>query len=652
MKKIFAILSIAAALALSACNPEEQYASGTTGIEFLFDEIDVDLNISDNPYITCVINSTAGLKKVQMFLNYEDGSSVQYKDDITGFFNPEIVSLYERPVYSGDMTGLTVKATDLGGKVVEKTVTFNVKPVVLAPEVKFSSESISFSEGDPISEFGFTVASMAPLSKVCVELIAGGEVSPLLEDITDFSDPLYLEFSSMNYPVGDYDLGKIPGSIRVTAVDTYGKVSMSALPINYHSLPYPEVSVDALPTTEEFSPLTVSGSASSESRIVEVRCYAVGDKYEHLAAAQAVAEKESTDFSLSVPAEEIQEYVTGIKVVAKDYRGKETSKTVNLTVLPGFWQLKSSDNLLGFLAEKAEDPRFRSLKIALPAGATFDLGTSSVTLKKGLHLKGPDSGELPTVTTTAAEPIKTDVLTADYVRFENIHFKSIKSSNAGLVNNAGGCSIGEVSFKGCLFDGTYGNYLIRAGGNCKVGELKVDDCVFRWNNSNSSYSLLHITNNSDRVAAITLRNSTVEGVFYLIYNNQSNTECAVSIESCTFVNSKASSNSYLISIGQSSQKGSFSMKKCLFGGTCNLTGTSRCIVTKSLVSETSDNFCTKTWMSFRLDSGTANAYMPATVLPDSEDNAQIFTDLGNFDLTLRKGTSVYNAGIGDPRWIK
>lgn len=653
MKKILAQLAFAAVLLLTACNPEGKHSPGKIDIDFLFDEIEVDLNIADNPYITCVINSTAGLKSVQLFINWEDGSRTQYKEDIVTFFNPCLVSIYERPVYSETMTGMTVRATDLGGKTEEKTVSFEVHPTVFAPRVKFTSESITFEEGDPVAPFGFSVAAMAPLSKVSVELIAGGEVFQLVEDITSFADPMYFDFKSSDYPVAEYDPNKIPASIRVTATDTYGKVSMVLLPINFKSLPFPELSVDK-PTTavDEFTPLTISGNASSESLIVEVSCYAVAEKYEHLAATLAIDEKASTEFSLTLPGEEIQDFVTGIKVSAKDFKGKVTSKTVPVSIVPGFYSVAADADLDALLGTLSTDNRFRSIKLALPAGAEYSLGASAITLTKSLHIKGTGAGVQPVVATTAGEPIHTDGLNADYVKFENIHFRSDKSSNASFINNAGGCSIGTISVKGCLFDGTYGNYLLRCGGNCKIGSIVIDDSIFRWKNTNSTYSFLHITNNTDRVDAISITNSTIEGVFYFIYNNEKETICDIAVSNCTFANSKGSNDSYFISIGQSTLKGSISMKKCLFGGSCSITGTSRFFLTKSLVADNADNFCTKSWMSFRINTSTSGVYYPVTTLPDNEDNGQVFEDAESFDLTLKSGTSVYNAGIGDPRWKK
>ena len=66
---------------------------------------------------------------------------------------------------------------------------------------------------------------------------------------------------------------------------------------------------------------------------------------------------------------------------------------------------------------------------------------------------------------------------------------------------------------------------------------------------------------------------------------------------------------------------------------------------------TEDNWCTKSWKTFS-DDATNGSVNFLSILPDTEDNDDIFTDLASFDLTLKAGTSVRTAGIGDPRWLK
>ena len=101
--------------AVTAGCAKEDLQPGAISIRFQFDELGIDLNIVDNPYITCVVNSETGLERVSMFIEYEDGSEVMYKEPITDFYNPKLCSIYERPVYEASMTGFRVEAEDIGG---------------------------------------------------------------------------------------------------------------------------------------------------------------------------------------------------------------------------------------------------------------------------------------------------------------------------------------------------------------------------------------------------------------------------------------------------------------------------------------------------------------------------------------------------------
>ena len=41
-----------------------------------------------------------------------------------------------------------------------------------------------------------------------------------------------------------------------------------------------------------------------------------------------------------------------------------------------------------------------------------------------------------------------------------------------------------------------------------------------------------------------------------------------------------------------------------------------------------------------------------TTLDNAENNAALFRDVENLDLTITPGTTIYVKGVGDPRWIK
>ena len=191
----FTIYILAILVAFTSCTKDE-YAPGNIDIEFQFESLPVDLNVVDNPFITCIVRSETGLDKVQMLIEMNDGKLVPYKTEINEFFNPRHCSIHERPVYTDDMTAFVVRAADLGGAVKEGRIAFEIKSKVNAPVIAFTTDGISFTEGDPIPEFGFTVSSNASLSSVSVELIQSAVSSELVPMIEDFEDPRNFEFLS------------------------------------------------------------------------------------------------------------------------------------------------------------------------------------------------------------------------------------------------------------------------------------------------------------------------------------------------------------------------------------------------------------------------------------------------------------------------
>ena len=82
-----------------------------------------------------------------------------------------------------------------------------------------------------------------------------------------------------------------------------------------------------------------------------------------------------------------------------------------------------------------------------------------------------------------------------------------------------------------------------------------------------------------------------------------------------------------------------------------MTGNCRMLRANSVTKDYSDNYCTKSWKTFT-DDATNGSVNFCTMLPESEDNDQIFKDYKNNDFTITPGTTVYNYKIGDNKWIK
>ena len=55
----FTIYILAILVAFTSCTKDE-YAPGNIDIEFQFESLPVDLNVVDNPFITCIVRSGQG----------------------------------------------------------------------------------------------------------------------------------------------------------------------------------------------------------------------------------------------------------------------------------------------------------------------------------------------------------------------------------------------------------------------------------------------------------------------------------------------------------------------------------------------------------------------------------------------------------------
>lgn len=649
MKKIFLHLFPVLLVFCALSCAEKPYTPGKIDLDFQFSELEINLNLAESPYILCVVNAEQPLASVSMFLLRKNGVEEPYKSPITEFYKAMLCTVHERPVYDEEMTGFKVVARDKGGAEVSGIVQLNVIPVATAPVTVFSTESLNFAEGDPIPPFGFTVTADSPLVRVNVDLISSGTLMELVPPIEQFENPKQFFFHSSEYTLPAYDINKIPSGIRVTAEDSYGKKSFSVLKINYKALPAPELSVNPVAAVDEFSSCSVSGNAKSETGITEVSVYTVGEKYECLVSMQEFASPENCDFTLNIDGNEIRDYVTTLKVVAKDARSKTAEQMVPLEVRPKLWKVEAGENLLTVIRNQEADAKFRSIKLELAAGAEFDLGSASYTLTKSLILEGA-AGERPTVRSSASYTFLTDNAVIDTVRLQHIHFTSTKNG-AGMFNNAGGCSISGFVIRDCRFDGSYAGALLRTAGNCILGEVRVEDCIFRWANTSGGSAFFHTTQASDKVARLSLTGCTLEGIFYLWFCNIGSSTIEAKVSHNTFVNQKGSTNGYFISFGQGSLKGSLLLRENLFGGSNNIKGGYRMLRANSVTATTEENWCTPSWKTFT-DDGTNGSVNFVSILPATEDNNDIFTDLPAFDLTLRYGTSVREKGIGDPRWLK
>lgn len=648
MKRLY-ILLFSLFLLLTGC--QKEIAPGNINIEFQFDSYDIDLNVIDNPSITCMIRSDAGLESVTMYLVRQDGSQIMYKEPVTDFFNPKMCSIHESPVYEEDYAAFKIVARDLGGAEMSEQAELKVSPVVMAPTLIFDKEELAFEEGDPIPDFSFEVNASAPLSTIVIELVTNVSVDNILDsdyievpgEVKDYV------FNSSEFELHSYDLTSIPKAIRVTVVDAYGKTCIAMLSIRYKSLPSPTLSVNPLSVQDEFESCEISGVVSSETGISSISYYTVGEKYENLVGVRDFESETEVSYSFTVNGNYIRDYVTGIKVVAKDARNKESEAVAEFTVNPKYTFVKSGDNLQKIMEEQLADEMYRNVKLELEAGAEFSLSTT-VKISKNILIKGQEGGERPVVASSSAkevfntEDIKTDIFSVRNVLFRNISTSSIKfidnPSKSGVID--------AIEIRGCRFEG-YKSSLIRLGASMIINAVTIEDCVFDWKNTGGS-GWFHIVGNSVQIGTVKILDSTISGVTYMLYCNMRDRTFEMEISNCSFVNFPSTSNPF-INIQNGSMSGSIRLRNTLFGGSNAVPSSFVIFKTGSglkLPLEPSDNWCTPAWRTF---SDPASLKSIQT-LPAEEDNGQLFRDVANLDLTITPGTSVYNNRIGDPRWIR
>ncbi len=641
-------LGVLVLTALCSCHREPVVAS-SIDIDFQFEKMQVDMNVSDNPYVTCVINSAAQLQEIGMAVVYNDGRCEQFKQAIRKFDSPHRHSIYERPVFTDDMSAFRVTVTDANGHSVSDEVSFSIIEFVTAPQISFTQDAIAFSEGDPIPEFNFTVSAKANLSYVKIELIQSGAPMELVPVIEAFENPMSFVFDSKDYTLEEYDVNRRPTSVRATAVDSYGKIGQVLLPVQYTPLPSPEVEASGSETVDEYASYKVSGHASSGTGIVSVSYYTVGEDYECLVHTEHVESVAALDFEYEVPGQEILDYITAIRVDVKDARGKVTQKEVRMEVNPKMIQVKEGEDLRSAIDAMMSNGKYRSVKISVEAGAAFDLGTTSIVISKNFILESSSPGSMAVVNVSASYAFLTDMAEIDHIRLAGINFISDKSGS-GMFNNNGGCTISEISVDGCVFEGAFSTSFLRTAGGCNIRTVRLVDSQLYWANNNGTYSMFHITQNTDRIGNISMSRSTISGIFYMLYNNMTNTSFDLEVSHCTFVNQKGSANGYHISCANTSLSGTIVLEYNLYGGTNNVKSY-RVLRANKLSVKTDELWCTRSWKTFTDDSTNASVN-PIAILPDGEDNNDIFVDASGGDYTLKPGTSVYNKAIGDPRWIK
>lgn len=321
-----------------------------------------------------------------------------------------------------------------------------------------------------------------------------------------------------------------------------------------------------------------------------------------------------------------------------------------------------ASNLGTIIKNQLADESVSEVKIYLESDPSeaiaYTIGSNRIYLTKSLYIKSNPEHVKPILSSNAGATfeINSDV-TLPVISLRNVQFKANVGSNPiFLTMTATNATLGMLEVDNCVFvDYTRSFLSTTAEKSYAVGNVVLNNSILRWKNTSGTTALFQIPNNSDKVQNITITNSTIEGAIYLVYCNMSsssNTSFNLVVNNNTFVNSCGSNDGYFISVGSSQLNGSVEVKSNLFGGTFNQEKYNMLRVGFSSPSEKiipvySNNYATSDWKSFTHTGKNGSV----DFLEETSANADVFTDLANFDLTLKSGTTAYGNNAGDPRWL-
>lgn len=322
-------------LVVNSCKDEEEVNPANFDlpkIEFAMeDNLPADLNKADNLPIVGVVFSKLGLKTVKMSLVV--GNEVKPYKEVTSFFNNKSYSFAEKLDYTPEYKQIIIEATDMADRSVSDTLVFEITPVKEAPVITFDPEKISYDELDPqpIPNTKFTVNSNAGLQSLEMTLITTEGQEPWGFPV-DFNDaPQEYAFDTfIEYKEGDIGM-------RVKAVDIYGQIKIETLPIEYKTIPAPELTLDIDTfVVETAGNVTVPLQVESIAGVSKIDFYAIEKGAETFITSIDYNGENNLDISPDIP---FALTMTGLKVKVTDNIGKETSATAKAIV--GFSYLKS-----------------------------------------------------------------------------------------------------------------------------------------------------------------------------------------------------------------------------------------------------------------------------------------------------------------------
>lgn len=221
--------------AFAACSDDHDEidkAASAPVIKFPLEKLDIDLNRVDNLPVVAVIQSKAGLEKVEMQIQTSTGT-IEYKT-VNEFFDVHSYSLAETPDYAANYQAFVVNATDRLGHTVSSSLPISVTAVVERPVITFNPPEIVYDEmlEHPVMpRTAFTITSEAGLKSVEMYLVsANGQISQ--GTVSPGGEKEYSFDELIQYKEGDR-------GFKVKAEDMYGYITIVTLPVTYKTIPAP-----------------------------------------------------------------------------------------------------------------------------------------------------------------------------------------------------------------------------------------------------------------------------------------------------------------------------------------------------------------------------------------------------------------------------
>lgn len=393
--KVYIIISfICASLCWLSCNDDEKHTGSAPEILFMTESMSIDLNKTNNPSIVCVINSEVGLNSVQSWIVKEGDIEVEIDNPVTSFFNKNSYSLAQTPVYTEDMIGFKVSATDANGQTSTLTLPFEVIPLRDAPVVSFNEgiNEINYREGDPMPSISIKISSEENL-----RYVAFSEVVNRLEKVVPINGQDTLKFTNnekeyvLNLQDDDFQFKVGTTAIKIAAgagSSDMVKIKIGTLKVNFEEIPAPEILFDSEGDLQvnEFADLTVTGKINSQSKVTSVSYYKKTTEGKEQIGETIYPDESSYNFSVTL--ERVTFDIQAVVIEATDQLGKTTTiekplKVKELAPAPSIIIDQTAEQFNGVSID---------VPIALTGKITSEAGITSVVITKTTR-KGEESTE-------------------------------------------------------------------------------------------------------------------------------------------------------------------------------------------------------------------------------------------------------------------